>query len=108
MASGNGSAHSCSCGVFAFGVDDVLEFVTYLCLQADDLEMQLLQMKQQLARFSLSGCSNSMVHGDHAGWRGFGYGCNDGEPCSSIELPPPVLAYSSSVGKYPFLEDALE
>ena len=71
--------------------------------------MQLLQMKHQLARLSLSGSSNSSVAaGDHASWQAFGCGTSNAEPSTSIEPPLSASVSSLTVGWYPFLEDALE
>lgn len=68
-------------------------------VQASDLEMQLLRMRQQLAKCSMGDSSNSSAHGDDAGWRVSGYGSNDNGASTGFDPPRPVSVSSSVVGK---------
>lgn len=73
----------------------------FLSAQARDLEMQLLQTRQQLVRCSLGGILGSFAHGEDAGGPLVGYGSSVVGASTGFDPPRPVSVSCSMIGKFP-------
>ena len=67
----------------------------FLFAQASDLEMQLLQARQQLVRCSLGGSLGNVAHGEEAGGPVVVCGSSVGGVSTGFHPPHPVSVSSS-------------
>lgn len=75
--------------------------VVFLSAQANDLEMQLLQVRQQLVRCSLGASSSSIAHGEGTGWPVVDSGSSVSRASTGFDPPRPVSLSSSVAGNLP-------